>query len=78
MAWWDKEYIKKLGELGILLILYKRYVDDINNAVEYPGDGCRIQNGRLVIDKEKAEIDKRRNKEEVTLESLLEIGNGIH
>ena len=29
MTWWDKELLKKLEELAIDLILYKRYVDDI-------------------------------------------------
>ena len=40
MAWWDKQFLKKLDELGILQLLYKRYVDDINTATVYLGYGC--------------------------------------
>ena len=37
-----------------------------------------LQNGRLIRDEIKADLDKERDKEEVTMELLLEIGNGIH
>ena len=46
--------------------------------MEYPGDGMVLQNGRLIRDEIKADLDKERDKEEVTMELLLEIGNGIH
>ena len=32
MSWWDKEFLKKLRSLGIEVLKYKRYVDDINNS----------------------------------------------
>ena len=30
MAWWDEEIIRRLEEKGLCVVLYKRYVDDIN------------------------------------------------
>ena len=30
MLWWDKEMKKRLEEIGLTLLMYKRYVDDIN------------------------------------------------
>ena len=78
MSWWDRQFLGKLQELSITLILYKRYVDDINNSVRYPGDGCMIRDGNLVIDDVKAEIDKNKNRDEVTMDLLKEIGNTIH
>ena len=30
MSWWDKQFRIRLAESNIIIILYKRYVDDIN------------------------------------------------
>ena len=54
---------------------YKRYVDDINTAISYPGDGCVLKDAR---DEAKAETDRNKNRDEVTLDLLKEIGNTIH
>ena len=34
MSWWDKEMKKKMSEKNIEVVLYKRYVDDINMVIE--------------------------------------------
>ena len=34
MSWWDKRMRRKIEEKGIKVIMYKRYVDDINLIVE--------------------------------------------
>ena len=34
MSWWDKEMRKKMNENNIEVVLYKRYVDDINMVIE--------------------------------------------
>ena len=34
MAWWDKEFQTKIKEHGIETMIYKRYVDDIDLAVQ--------------------------------------------
>ena len=46
--------------------------------MKFPGNGCCIQDGRIVINAEKAEEDKQREPDEVTMELLLEVGNSIH
>ena len=39
MAWWDREMLKRLREEGKLeVLMYKRYVDDINTAVRNKQD----------------------------------------
>ena len=30
MCWWDRELVRKMEEAGLGVVLYKRYVDDIN------------------------------------------------
>ena len=50
MIWWDKQYIRKTNELGLTLMLYKRYVDDITNRMKFPGYGCCIKDGKIEID----------------------------
>ena len=34
MIWWDKNLVVRLSDVGIVLKLCKRYVDDINLAAE--------------------------------------------
>ena len=36
MVWFDKHFLEAAKKAGINLILYKRYVDDVNMAVELP------------------------------------------
>ena len=37
MCWWDREFIKRMEEAGIDVILYKRLVDDINLVLKRLG-----------------------------------------
>ena len=62
MTWWDKELLKKLREVGIDPILYKRYVDDIVMIV-------------MKIIGENEEIGEA---DERTMERIREIGESIH
>ena len=38
MAWWDREMRKKMQEESVKVVVYKRYVDDINMIVEMCDD----------------------------------------
>ena len=62
MTWWDKELIKKLGEIGIDPILYKRYVDDIV----------------IIVMKIIGESEEDGEADERTIERIREIGETIH
>ena len=39
MCWWDKEFIKRMEEAGVDVIMYKRFVDDINLVLR--NSGCQ-------------------------------------
>ena len=63
MCWWDKQMKIRLAESNIILLLYKRYVDDIN----------------FIIDKQKAIRENRDEKEDLEIiERIRQIGNSIH
>ena len=42
MLWWDKVFLQKLERVGINLIMYKRYVDDGNLALEAVESGKKF------------------------------------
>ena len=67
MAWWDKQMIEKLRENDIILLIYKRYVDDINFIINTLK---QIQEGR---NKEEKEREDQR-----IMDKIREIGNTIH
>ena len=67
MSWWDKQFKIRLAESNIILILYKRYVDDIN----------------FIINKQKQIRENRSKQEEEEedkeiMEKIRQIGNKIH
>ena len=76
MTWWDKKMIRRLQELNINPILYKRYVDDINIAVNKVDDGYGYVGGNIVIqegdDRNDIEVDKR------TFDVIRRVGNEVH
>ena len=49
MLWWDKMFLHKLDKLGILMMMYKRYVDDGNMILDAVPVGARIVDGKLSI-----------------------------
>ena len=65
MAWWDKQLLHKLHQDGKELLLYKRYIDDINFAVKTP-------NGEQNSNNKQPEIDTG------SKDRILYIGNSIH
>ena len=63
MCWWDRQFRTKLAESNIILLLYKRYVDDIN----------------LIINLLKAIGEVRNEKEDLEImDKIRQIGNSIH
>ena len=63
MCWWDREFIRKMEDAGIGVILYKRLVDDINLVMK--NRGVRQQ-----------EIDVPCDEYNMTL--VQQMANGIH
>ena len=58
MIWWDRVLKLRLHDLGIVVYMYKRYVDDINLAAKETPLGTRYVNGALVIDENAIESDR--------------------
>ena len=67
MSWWDKQFRIRLAESNIIIILYKRYVDDINFIINKLK---QIRENR--IEQEEEEEDKE------IMEKIRQIGNSIH
>ena len=59
MVWWDGEFKRKMGNVGLRLWLYKRYVDDTDSIMSVPKAGLRFDGNDLVEDELVAEIDQR-------------------
>ena len=74
---WDKKFIKKLKSLGIDLILYERFKDDITIIAGCLEKGSKLENGEIVIDMEKKKIDEDRIEEHVTMEVIVERAQSI-
>ena len=51
---WDRLYLDKVEKCRIKMMLYKRYVDDSNQAAEVPEEGMRndAEQNKLVMDPE--------------------------
>ena len=78
MTWWDKQFLMRLQQVNILCKLYKRYVDDINQALRGNVNGKRYVNGELIEDEEKRREDEGKEKDQVMMELVKEIGDEIH
>ena len=62
MIWWDRELQERMKENSIECLLMKRYVDDIT----------------LVLSAETISCQVNKKRDETVMESVLQIGNGIH
>ena len=74
---WDKKFIKKLKALGIDLILYERFKDDITIIADSIERGSKYENGTIVVDMEKKKSDEDRSDGEVTMEIIVDIAESI-
>ena len=78
MTWWDKQFLSKLQELGLVRKMYKRYVDDINQALRGNVRGKKYMNGGLEEDEDKRRGDENKENDEVMMELVKAIGDEIH
>ena len=78
MVWWDGCLKRKIEEIGLRMVLYERYVDDINLVMKRIEKGRRYENG-ILIHNEEAEIeDEGTRDDERTMKTLKTIGDSIH
>ena len=78
MIWWDQQLKLRLDNLGLLVAMYKRYVDDINIAAKGVPLGTRYVNGELILDQNAIESDKLIPGDKRTMEIIKCVGNDIH
>ena len=52
MTWWDKQVIRRLQGIEMDPVLYKRYEDDINVAIDQVADGHIYVDGAIIQDAE--------------------------
>jgi hypothetical protein len=74
---WDKKFLEKLKEVGIDIILYERFKDDITVIMESLAKGSRLKDGKVILDLEKKETDIERSDEEVTMEVVLGVAESV-
>ena len=75
MCWWDRQILDKLAKIGVKVLLYKRYVDDINMVIEYMIGNYDYVAGKL----EKIEgPDTEDEKDQRMFEIIRKVGNEIH
>ena len=74
---WDKKFIQKTKSLGIDLIFYKRFKDDIFIIAEVLEKGSRLEEGNVMVDMDKKKADLNRDDEDVTMEVVVDIAESI-
>ena len=77
MIWWDKEFLIRCEKLKIYILMYERYVYDVDTKVIPPPLGSRLSGGKLVVAEEKVREDEARPRDRVTAELLRNVANNI-
>lgn len=62
MLWWDKKYIEKCERCGVELLLFKRYVDDVNQVVIPPEPGVSYEEGAMRVNEDQTREDEEGRK----------------
>ena len=78
MVWWD-ERLKQIAEdIGLEIILYERYVDDINVIMKRTEKGQRYEGEELIQNEETKRDDEGIMEDERTMKVFKTIGESIH
>ena len=78
MIWWDREFARKLKDIGIEQRMNQRYVNDIDIAAKATVPGLRYVEGKIIMDTTKVVEDEKRAPEERTMELIRQVGDDIH
>ena len=70
--------VTRLFDLGIVKRMCKRYVDDVNYALEELPAGTRFADGVLVVDDVEVDGDMLIPGDKRTMEVVKSVGNSIH
>lgn len=77
MLWWDRAFLDKLEKVGINMIMYSRYVDDGNMALNATEVGARIVQGKVSIQPESIEEDTGIPADKRTAKLISSVANTI-
>ena len=77
MVDWDQKFLLKMKSVGLNLIIYLRFKDDITIDTKGLERGTRFIEGKLVIDEDKRREDMEKSDEKVTMEVICSIANSI-
>ena len=77
MISWEKKFIRKLENLGVNLLLYERFKDDITVMIEAIEKGTKLENEKLAVDSKKLETDEHKPDAEVTMEEVVNIAESV-
>ena len=59
MMFWDKKYLKMVVESGMAMLLYKRYIDDSNQAAKVPPVGSKYDTEKRKVVQNETELELR-------------------
>ena len=74
---WDKKFLKRLEELGINIIIYERFKDDITIVAEALERGSKLMGDKIIKDEEKKKLDSLKEDEEISMEIIQEVAESI-
>ena len=77
MLKFDRMYLEKLSNLNINIVLYQRYIDDLNMALSCLPPGLRLRNNKLALVPELVECDKSVSGDVRTARLIREIANSV-
>ena len=77
MARWDRLYRERVKEAGGELLLYKRYVDDSNQAGKVPPEGAMYDKVQKKIVIQERDHEEKVEPDERLAKVLLDIANDI-
>ena len=78
MAWWDREIIKRLNDMKMEVMLYERYVDDINICMNAVNPGTRVIDENIEIFEDEISNDELIPNDKRTMDIVKQIGDSIH
>ena len=77
MVDWDKKFLDKLKSVGINLIIYLRFKDDITIVTRSLVRGTKWKDGELTLDLNKMKDDMEKSSDLVTMEVIRDIAESV-
>ena len=74
---WDKKFLKKVKDIGIILHVYSRFKDDIFISANSLEKGTKLVEGKLIVDMEKKAEDVGKCDEALTMDIVRQVADEI-